>query len=214
MPRKLKTFTTSIGFFDLAIAAPSMKAALEAWGTKQNLFQRGFAKETDDPAIVAATMAHPGVVLRRAVGTQGKFTKNADLPKSVPTTTAKRAAKAKEKPVKKAGTVKRELDANVQKAAVIEFEKEKVRREKKRAREEAERRKAEIAEASEKQRRHKAVQAAEAILERARQHHEETVRRLEAKKSSIDEQLEAERRRWLDEEEKLGAKIRDAQRSS
>ena len=32
MARKLKTFTTSIGFFDLAIAAPSMKAALEAWG--------------------------------------------------------------------------------------------------------------------------------------------------------------------------------------
>jgi hypothetical protein len=46
---------TSLGLFDLAIAAPSMKAALQAWGSKTNLFQQGFAKQTDDPAIVAAT---------------------------------------------------------------------------------------------------------------------------------------------------------------
>jgi hypothetical protein len=32
MVRKLKTYQTSLGFFDQAIAAPSMKAALEAWG--------------------------------------------------------------------------------------------------------------------------------------------------------------------------------------
>jgi hypothetical protein len=30
MPRKLKTYQTSLGFYDLAIAAPSMKAAVEA----------------------------------------------------------------------------------------------------------------------------------------------------------------------------------------
>jgi colicin import membrane protein len=30
MPRKLKVYQTSLGFFDLAIAAPSMKAALDA----------------------------------------------------------------------------------------------------------------------------------------------------------------------------------------
>src|SRR5918994_1690946 len=65
MARKLRTYQTSLGFFDLAIAAPSMKAALEAWGSKTNLFQQGFAKETNDPAIVAATLAKPGVVLRR-----------------------------------------------------------------------------------------------------------------------------------------------------
>ena len=45
MPRKLKTFTTSLGFFELAVAAPSMKAALEAWGSKSNLFHQGLAKE-------------------------------------------------------------------------------------------------------------------------------------------------------------------------
>ena len=55
MPRKLKTYQTSLGFFELAIAAPSMKAALQAWGSKSNLFHQGFAKEARDPAIIAAT---------------------------------------------------------------------------------------------------------------------------------------------------------------
>jgi colicin import membrane protein len=73
MARKLKTYQTSLGFFDLAIAAPSMKAAAEAWGVKPSEFKRGFAKETHDPAIVAATMAKPGVVLKRPVGSNGPF---------------------------------------------------------------------------------------------------------------------------------------------
>ena len=68
MPRKLKTYQTSQGFYDLAVATPSMKAALETWGSKQNLFHQGFAKETDDGEVVAAAMAKPGVVLRRPVG--------------------------------------------------------------------------------------------------------------------------------------------------
>jgi len=50
MPRKLKTYQASLGFFDLAIAAPSMKAALEAWGSNSNLFHQGVAKQVDDPA--------------------------------------------------------------------------------------------------------------------------------------------------------------------
>src|SRR5262245_23590335 len=71
MARRLKTYQTSSGFFDLAVAAPSMKAAAEAWGSRTNVFKQGFAKETRDPAIVAATMAKPGVVLRRPVGSNG-----------------------------------------------------------------------------------------------------------------------------------------------
>ena len=68
MVRKLKTFQTSLGFYDLAIAAPSMKAALEAWGAGSNLFHQGVAKETDDPDVVAATLSKPGVVLKRPAG--------------------------------------------------------------------------------------------------------------------------------------------------
>ncbi len=45
MARKLKTYQTSLGFFDLAMAAPSMKAALEAWGADSNLFHQGAARQ-------------------------------------------------------------------------------------------------------------------------------------------------------------------------
>jgi hypothetical protein len=80
MARKLKTYQTSLGFFDQAIAAPSMKAALEAWGADSNLFHQGAAKESRDPDVIAATMAKPGVVLRRPVGSDGPFGEHAELP--------------------------------------------------------------------------------------------------------------------------------------
>src|ERR1700758_1626703 len=63
--RTLKTYQTSLGFFDLAVAAPSMKAALEAWGADSNLFHQGAAKQTEDSDVITATMAAPGVVLKR-----------------------------------------------------------------------------------------------------------------------------------------------------
>src|SRR5512139_229498 len=80
MPRKLKTFQTSLGFYDLAIAAPSMKAALEACGAGSNLFHQGVAKETEDSDVVAATMSKPGVVLRRPAGSSGRFAEQSELP--------------------------------------------------------------------------------------------------------------------------------------
>ncbi len=80
MARKLRTYQTSLGFFDLAIAAPSMKAALEAWGADSNLFHQGAAKESEDPDVIAATMEKPGVVLRRPVGSDGSFKERAELP--------------------------------------------------------------------------------------------------------------------------------------
>ena len=79
MARKLKTYQTSLGFFDLAIAAPSMKAALEALGADSNLFHQGAAKESDDPDVIAAAMKKPGVVLRRPVGTDRPFREHAEL---------------------------------------------------------------------------------------------------------------------------------------
>src|SRR3954464_4301390 len=84
MARKLKTYQTSLGFFDHAIAAPSMKAALEAWGTKTNLFHQGVAKEVDDPDVIAATMRKPGVILKRPVGSNGPFKEHPELPTDLP----------------------------------------------------------------------------------------------------------------------------------
>src|ERR1051325_2558064 len=80
MARKLKTFQTSLGFYDLAIAAPSMTAALDAWGAGSNLFHQGVAKETDDADVVAATMSKPGVVLKRPAGSNGRFAEHSELP--------------------------------------------------------------------------------------------------------------------------------------
>jgi ribosomal protein L11 methylase PrmA len=81
MARKLKTFVTESGFFELAVAAPSMKAALEAWGIKVNLFQQGLARQTDDAAIIAAAEAAPGRVLRRPIGSKAAFSESAELPR-------------------------------------------------------------------------------------------------------------------------------------
>jgi colicin import membrane protein len=80
MPKKLKSYVTSVGFFDLAIAAPSMKSALAAWGAQSNLFHQGIAKQSDDPEVIAATMAHPGIVLKRPVGSDRLFREHAELP--------------------------------------------------------------------------------------------------------------------------------------
>lgn len=81
MPRKLKTFVTESGFFELAVAAPSMKEALRDWGIEVDLFQQGLARRTDDPAIVAAAETAPGTVLRRPIGSKEPFRQDATLPK-------------------------------------------------------------------------------------------------------------------------------------
>jgi hypothetical protein len=57
-----------------------MKAALEAWGADSNLFHQGAAKQSEDPDVVAATMAKPGVMLKRPVGSNGPFKEHAELP--------------------------------------------------------------------------------------------------------------------------------------
>ena len=155
MARTLKTYQTSLGFFDLAIAAPSMKAALEAWGADSNLFHQGAAKESDDPDVIAATMAKPGVVLRRPVGSDGSFSEHAELPTNLgdgerPT---KAARKAKGRKAKKPSS--RQVDKAAEGKASLAYEREQKRRERERAREEAARQK-------ERKRRQQAVDKAQA----------------------------------------------------
>jgi hypothetical protein len=66
---KLKVYRTAIGFEDAYVAAPSQKAALEAWGTTKNLFARGGAEVVSDPALTKAALASPGKVVRVKRGT-------------------------------------------------------------------------------------------------------------------------------------------------
>src|SRR4051794_15208437 len=130
MARKLKTFQTSIGFFDLAIAAPSMKAALEAWGSGSNLFHQGVAKEVDDPDVVAATMSKPGVILKRPVGSNEPFKEHADLPTDMPGDEVKRRPEKHRTKVSQEPTGK--IGDRAAHGAALAFEKAQSQREKER----------------------------------------------------------------------------------
>ena len=70
---RLKVFSSPQGFFETVVAAPSQKAALEAWGTHQNLFADGMATVATDPGTIEAALAHPGQVLQRPAGSTGDF---------------------------------------------------------------------------------------------------------------------------------------------
>jgi len=210
MPRKLKTYVTSVGFFEQAVAAPSMKAALEAWGAGANLFQQGFAKETDDPSIVAATMARPGVVLKRAVGSKGAFAENAALPKTLPTerTPEKVHVKQKAKVAKGSRLATEKVvslaEARAAKQAAAAFEKEQARRERESAREEA-------ARAKERERRTEAIRKAEGALEQARKRHDEAMAEIAQDREALDRRAQKEKNRWDAEKEKLEAALRKAE---
>ncbi|HWH22927.1 MAG TPA: hypothetical protein VNT25_06555 [Allosphingosinicella sp.] len=67
MPRsaKLKVYRTPIGFHDAYVAAPSKKAAMEAWGSGKDLFTRGEAEEVTEPELTAEPLASPGQVIKR-----------------------------------------------------------------------------------------------------------------------------------------------------
>jgi colicin import membrane protein len=80
MAAKLKSFVTESGFFELAVAAPSRAAALRAWGMKHDLFAQGLARQASDKATIETTMAKPGTVLRRPLGSKGPFREDAELP--------------------------------------------------------------------------------------------------------------------------------------
>ena len=63
---KLKVYRTPIGFHDAYVAAPSQKAALDAWGSDKDLFARGVAEVVTDAKLSEAPLARPGDVIRVA----------------------------------------------------------------------------------------------------------------------------------------------------
>ena len=70
--RKLKVFRTPIGFHDAYVAAPSQKAALEAWGAGSNLFASGTAEEVTEAALMKEPLERPGEVIRKLRGTDAE----------------------------------------------------------------------------------------------------------------------------------------------
>lgn len=201
MARKLKTYQTSIGFYDLAIAAPSMKAALEGWGAGSNLFHQGVAKETDDPDVVAATMSRPGVVLKRPAGSSGRFAEQSELPSDLGSgQDGASRERRRAKPAKRAAPAIRERDAR---KAAADFEKEQKRRE-------AERRREEIAAQRERERREKATAKAQTALDRADREHAKRTGAIQAEAEALEKPSRAENDRWEKERERLQAVLRRA----
>ena len=69
---KLKVYSTPIGFHDALVAAPSQKAALEAWGAGTNLFSQGSAHVVTDPKLTKVPLEHPGQVVKLLRGSEAE----------------------------------------------------------------------------------------------------------------------------------------------
>jgi hypothetical protein len=201
--RKLKSYQTSLGFFDLAIAAPSMKAALEAWGADSNLFHQGAAKESDDPAIIAATVAKPGVVLKRPVGSDGPFGEHAELPSNLGSGGRPTKAARKSEGHKSKKPSSRPVDKAAERQADLAYEREHKRRAREQAKEEAARQK-------ERQRRQQAVDNAQATLDKAEREHTNRAAAIQAEVEALAKRSQAEDARWDKEKERLRAALRGA----
>lgn len=193
MVRKLRVYQTSLGFYDLAIAAPSMKAALEAWGAESNLFHQGVARESDDPDIVAAAMSKPGVILRRPVGSSGPFKEHAELPSHLSGDKLDHRPKT---PRAKSKQPPRTIDDKSARNAAVAFEREQRRRESDRRRDEAAREK-------ERQRRQQAIAKAQGALDKAKQEHDRRTATIEAERAEIEKRWQEEEARWEKQREKL-----------
>ena len=198
MAKKLKVYQTSIGFFDLAVAAPSMKAAADAWGSDPDIFRRGFAKQTDDPKVVQATTAMPGVVLRRPVGSYGEFTEKAALPRvpeggrrQAPLDRAERASAGKKTDTTSnaAATLEKE-----KRDAAAALEKERKRQALDHAKAEAERERA-------KQQRERMIAKADAAFERARNRHDGAMDAIRQRREELDRDEAREDERWRREQQ-------------
>lgn len=204
---KLKSFVTQSGFFDLAIAAPSMKAAADAWGLPQNVFQQGFAEQTDDPAIIAATLAHPGIVLKRAVGSKGAFKENADPPTSLPAGTEPRATPPKKKPSK--AKLPKSSGKRDDSALVLSFQRAQAKRDAARAKEAAVQKREAAARVRDEERLQKTSDKAQAALDRARETHNNRMKAIERERLAVERKAQAEGERWDKEKKKLEKVVRE-----
>ncbi|MEA2963069.1 MAG: hypothetical protein QOI46_3167 [Alphaproteobacteria bacterium] len=178
-------------------------AALEAWGADSNLFHQGAAKESHDPDVIAATMAKPGVVLKRPVGSSGPFKEHADLPGDIAGDGGAKKTDRKVGSGRPQKHAKKTVDEAAGRKASLAFEKERERRERERAKEEAAQRK-------ERERRQEAVDRAQAALDTARRKHDGNAADIQAKLEALEERSRTEEARWEKERSKLEALLRRA----
>src|ERR1700722_2189061 len=108
------------------------EGGLGSLGRGQQPLHQGAATESHDPDVIAATMAKPGVVLKRPVGSDGPFGENAELPKNLGQDGEKKAAR---KPPAQARKSSAQPDMAVERKAAQAYERESRRREREEARE-------------------------------------------------------------------------------
>ena len=178
-----------------------MKAALEAWGADSNLFHQGAAKESHDPDVIAATMAKPGVALKRPVGSNGSFGEHAELPANLGSggKPAKAARKPEGRKPKKASAGP--VDRAAERKAALAYEREQTRREREQASEEAARQK-------ERERRQQAIDKAQAALHQADREHSDRTATIRTEVEALEKRSQAEDARWKKEKERLTAALK------
>jgi colicin import membrane protein len=173
-----------------------MKAALRAWGASESdLFQQGFAKQSDDREVIAAAMAQPGVVLRRPVGSNKRFQEHAVLPTAESLTEYSRRS---ELPRKKTRSPKlKKTDEKAERKAAAAFEKEERRRDLQHQKEEA-------AAAKARGRRLAEIEKAKSALETARREHDVRAALIEKDREAVE--LRAQTRKHAGRKRKEGLK--------
>lgn len=177
-----------------------MKAALEAWSAASNLFHQGVAKESDDPDVVAATMAKPGVVLRRPVGSDGPSGSMPTCPLHLSDDEPKRGPKRSRGKKETAPGKERRQDSR---KSALAYEREERRRGAERRREEAARQK-------ERERRRHALSKAQAAFDKTkREHdkreHDKRAAAIEAERGALERRARVEEEHWEKQKEKLEA---------
>lgn len=91
MTRRLKVFTWSDGFHAFTVATTSRAKALDAWGSRQDLFATGLASELSGGPDHDAALASPGEVVERGLAVDiGKIAKAAGPKKKAVPTKARR----------------------------------------------------------------------------------------------------------------------------
>lgn len=113
MAPRLKLFEWSDGFHTFTVAASSRLKALAAWGSSQDLFATGLAKEVDDSLDADAAKASPGTVIERKLDVKLP----AAAPKKDGSKRARQPSAADRKRVDEAQQALDDLDANYDEAA-------------------------------------------------------------------------------------------------
>jgi hypothetical protein len=170
-------------------------------GADSNLFHQGAARESDDPDVIAATLAKPGVVLKRPVGSNGPFGEHAGLPTDLGRS-GKPSGTARKSPSRKLKLI-RPADTAAERKAAVAYEREERRRERERA-------KQEIAAQRERERRQAAVDKAQGDFDAAERKHAETVAAIDSERAAVETRSRTEETRWEKERTRLAAALKRA----